>query len=112
MSDVCDAQDDVMSDLSALVALDPSTNTTEDYQSVLGDIEDDVENLVSARSDLGDADVDSVESAFDDVRSELEGLDDEPLSEVLDDAGQAVVDGAADLMQQYETAYDNSSCTE
>jgi hypothetical protein len=61
-------------------------------------------------SDALSAVCESEEQVLEDLQSDLEGLDDVPLAELSEDVGQAVQQSIQDLLQQYQTAYENSSC--
>ncbi len=112
LSSVCESQETVLADLAALAALDPTTESADTYRAALDDLESSVDDLRAAREDLGEEDVNNVESAFDTLRSDLDGLEDVPLSEVSDEVRSAVTIGAIELEASYRVAYDNSSCAE
>jgi hypothetical protein len=109
---VCDQRDEVGDDLAALVALDPAVATADDYESVLDDLESSIDDLRDARGDLVEQDVDNVTATFDDLRSDLEGLDDVPVAEVSDEVSADVTAAATELEGMYQTAYASSSCAE
>jgi hypothetical protein len=108
---VCDAEQSVAENLSALLALDPATNTTGEYQEATEALESSIEDLGDARSELGDQNVDNVSQAYDDLQSQLSELDDVPLNEAGDETVAAVQAQAAELQELYQQAYADSSCT-
>ena len=110
LSTVCDEQEQVTEDLAELLALDPTVNTTSDYQSALEDLDQSVDNLVSARGDFVEQDVDNVQSAYDDARAGLDDLDDVPLAEADQQVAAELATQLAELQELYLTAYANSSC--
>jgi hypothetical protein len=110
LSAVCDSQEGVLEDLDALAALDPAVNTTDEYKSVVSDLQSSVDDLAEARSDLSEQDVENIEDAFDELRSELEDLDDVPLGEADAAIGAASDAQIEELARLYDTAYANSSC--
>jgi len=110
LSAVCDQQEAVIENLAALVALDPATNTTGDYQSAADELRSSVEDLESAQDQLTEQDVSNVQQAFDDLRSSLESLDEVVLSEAGDEVAGAVEAQSEALQEMYVTAYANSSC--
>lgn len=111
LSAVCDQEEQVLEDLTALAALDPTTSTTGEYQSAVDALDSSIEDLRAARSDLAEQDVDNVQAAYDSLQSALEGLDDVPLAEAPDAAASEVQAQIVALQEQYATAYANSSCT-
>lgn len=110
LTEVCDSQESVLADLEALAALDPTADSAETYRAALEDLQDSVDDLRAARQELVEQDVANIESAFDALRSELEGLDNVPLADIGDEISGAVTDQAAELEELYRTAYENSSC--
>lgn len=112
LSAVCDAEEEVAANLASFAELDPTTNTSSDYEDVLDDLESAVEDLRSARGDLAEQDVDNVTNAYDDLQSEVADLDDVPLAELEGEVVAALQEQALQLTQLYATAYANSSCTE
>ena len=110
LSNVCDQQEDVAESLAALVALDPTTNTTGDYQSALDDLESSVEDLREARGELAEQDVDNVTSAFESLQSDLQDLDDVVLAEADEAVSGTIAEASAEFQQAYAEAYANSSC--
>ena len=109
---VCESQDEVLGQLATLAALDPTVDTTDSYRAALDDLEDSVNDLRDAREDLVEEDVNNVENSFDTLRSDLEGLEDVPLSQISDEVSSAVTVNAVELVAFYGLAFDNSSCSE
>jgi hypothetical protein len=112
LSAVCDSQAAVAGQLLALELLDPVVNTTEEYKSALEDLQDSVDDLREARSDLREEDVENVENVYDELKSELEDLDDVPLADADAVIGAASDAQISELAAFYDEAYANSSCPE
>lgn len=111
LSAFCDSQESVLADLGALQALDPATDTIDDYREVASDLDESLAELRAARSDLAEQDVENVESAWQEIDDEISSIE-APLGEAGDEVRAAVAEQIEQLTTLYETAYANSSCGE
>jgi hypothetical protein len=112
LSAVCDANASVVENLDALEALTPAVNTTDEYRDALDSVQSSVDDLRAARADLVEQDVSNVESAFDQLRADLEGLGDVALADAGDEITSAIESGSEALADFYDVAFANSSCAE
>ena len=109
-SAVCDAQGDVADDLAALASIDPTSATSGEFKDAVEDLSSSVDDLREARGDLAEQDVDNVTNAFDALRSDLDDLDDVPMTDLESAVQIEVIEAIAEFQVAYETAYANSDC--
>jgi hypothetical protein len=115
---LCETQDSVDEDLAALDALDPVTDSAEDYFAALGNLKESANDLLSASLDLIGQDIENINNADSDLQDSLaeaaytlDGVREVTLAE----AGSALVTGVetqiAELEAFYAEAYAGSSCS-
>lgn len=81
----CSSLSSLESDIDALLALDPTTASKDDYENAVDAIEDDWDDVKSDASDLASIDMNTLESAWDDFESAVKGVsDDSSVSDALD----------------------------
>jgi archaellum component FlaC len=118
LSKVCETQDSVDEDLAALDALDPVTDSAEDYFAALDNLKESANDLLSASLDLIGQDIENINNADSDLQDSLaeatytlDGVREVTLAE----AGSALVTGVetqiAELEAFYAEAYAGSSCS-
>jgi hypothetical protein len=115
---LCETQDSVDEDLAALDALDPVTDSAEDYFAALDNLKESANDLLSASLDLIGQDIENINNADSDLQDSLaeatftlDGVREVTLAE----AGSALVTGVetqiAELEAFYAEAYAGSSCS-
>jgi len=112
LSNVCDAQSSVLESVAGLVTLDPAETTGDDFSQMVEDLESSVENLSEANDQMGEQDVENVQSAFDSLKESLGELSDVPLAELDAAIVTTIGEAITDFRSAYETAYENSTCTD
>lgn len=111
LSAFCDSQESVLENLRSLQALDPTTDTIDDYRAAASDLDESLAELRTARSDLVEQDVANVESAWQALDDELSSIE-APLSEAGEPVRAAIAEQIGELAALYDAAYANSSCSE
>ena len=87
---LCSSLSSLQSDLASLQNLDPSTTSQEDLQSDVSDIQSDWDDVKSDAQNLKDINIDSLEGAWNDFESAVQGIpDDVSLSEATSEFSQA-----------------------
>ena len=105
----CSSLDSLESSVQALVALDPSTASQDDYQSDVSQIENDWDQVKSDASDLASIDMSTLDSAWDSFKSAVDDVpDDASVSDALSDVKSAA-DSLVSTVQSTLTGPDCSS---
>ena len=104
----CSSLADLESDVQALLALDPSTASQDDYQSDVSAIEDDWDQVKSDASNLASIDMSTLDSAWDDFKS---ALDDVPSDASVSDALNDVKSAADSLVSTVKSTLTGPDCS-
>jgi DNA anti-recombination protein RmuC len=110
-ADVCDARDDIRTQVSELQNLTLGTATVDKVKSHLNAIGDDLKKITDAQGELNESDKQQVQEANQAFRSKLETLGaDIGRSVSLEEAAQQLKSGFADLATTYEQALGPIDC--
>jgi hypothetical protein len=74
-ADFCESVADVAQDRAALADLN-ATSTVDEAQAAVANLEDALAAAKSAAEEVGEAESDALQSAYDDLKSSIEGIDD------------------------------------
>ncbi len=82
----CSSLDSLESDTQALVALDPTSASKDDYESAVDDIQSDWDQVKSDASNLASINMSTLDSAWDSFKSAVDDVpDDASVSDALND---------------------------
>jgi len=104
----CSSLQDLDSDVQALIALDPSSASKDDYQSDVSAIEDDWDQVKSDASDLTSVDMSTLDSAWDDFKS---SVDDVPDDASASDAINDVASSAQSFLSTVKSTLNGPDCS-
>jgi Tfp pilus assembly protein PilP len=108
---ICDARDDIRTQVSELQDLTLTTATTDKLKSHLNAIRDDFREIVDAQGDLGDTEKQQVQKANETFRSKLEKMiGNLGTSLSLEDAAAQLKVNITDLAEAYEQALSPIEC--
>jgi Tfp pilus assembly protein PilP len=108
---ICDARDDIRTQVSELQDLTLTTATTDKVKSHLNAIRDDFREIVDAQGDLGDTEKQQVQKANETFRSQLEKMiGNLGTSLSLEDAAAQLKVNITDLAEAYEQALSPIEC--
>ena len=86
----CSSLDTLESDVQALVALDPTSASQDDYESAVDSIQSGWDDVKSDASTLASIDMSTLDSAWDDFKSAVDDVpDDASVSDALGDVSSA-----------------------
>jgi hypothetical protein len=104
----CSSLQDLESDVQALVSLDASSASKDDYQSDVSAIEDDWDQVKSDASDLTSIDTSTLDSSWDDFKSAVDDVpDDASASDALND----VESSAQSLLSTVKSTLTGPDCS-
>lgn len=110
-SEVCDARDDIRTQISELQDLTLGTATVDKVKSHLNAISDDLKKIADAQDQLSESDKQQVQEANQAFKSKLKTLGgDIGRSVSLEEAAQQLKSDFADLATTYEQALDPIDC--
>jgi hypothetical protein len=110
-ADVCDARDDIQTQVRELQALTLGTATVDIVKSHLTAIRDDLQKIADAQTDLKESDKQKVETANERFRDQVHALAGDIGGSVsLEDAAKQVKQDFTDLATTYEQAYGRLDC--
>lgn len=110
-AEVCDARDDIRTQVSELQDLTLGTATVDKVKSHLNAIGDDLKKIADAQDQLSESDKQQVQEANEEFRSELNTLGgDIGRSVPLEEAAQQLKKDFADLATTYEQALGPIDC--
>jgi hypothetical protein len=107
-TDLCDALGDLRASLSDLGDLGPDS-TIEDFKDARARVAADVDAVVDAAGELGDTRYDELDAATDELRREIEGLDEDT---TLREAATTIRDAIAELASQGASLFSGVDCDE
>jgi hypothetical protein len=110
-ADVCDARDDIRTQVQALQDLTLGTATVDEVRTRLNAIGDDLQKIADAQGELNESDKQRVQEANQEFRSKLSSLGGDIGESVsLEDAAQQLKSDFADLARTYEQALAPLDC--
>lgn len=107
-TDLCDALGDLRTSLSDLGDLG-ADSTIEDFKDARSRVSEDVDAVVDAASELGDTRYDQLGAKTDELRQEIEGLDEDT---TLGEAATTIREAIAELANQGASLFSGVDCEE
>ena len=105
----CSSLSGLQSSIQSLTSLSPTSASKSDYQSAVSDVESEWNQVKSAAGDLKEADMNTLDSAWDDFESAVKDVpDDASVSDALSDISQSA-DSLASTTKSTLTGPDCSS---
>jgi hypothetical protein len=113
MNSVCDARDDIAKQVDELSSLTPATVTTDAVTQNVDAIQNDLNDIVDAQSDLGDDRRSEVEAATNEFTSTVKNVASDlgATSLSASDAKARVVTGLQQLEASYKKAFAPLDCS-
>jgi hypothetical protein len=104
----CSSLESMESDVQALVSLDPSSASKSDYEDAVDSIQSDWDDVKSDASNLASIDMSTLDGAWDDFKSAVDDVpDDASVSDALSDVGTA----AQSLVSTTQSTLNGPDCS-